>query len=80
MKFIIFSLFFTLSLFPQKKQINYTYKKREKFDLGELSLKGNILSPGDLTARKKKREKIQFELPKRLSFDKEINADIDQSF
>ena len=66
-KAIIVVLFF-LSSYAQDKVI-YKYKKRESIDLGELSLKGNVVSPGDLSAKQRDTRKIKFNIPVRKDFD-----------
>lgn len=60
--------FFILSSYAQNKVI-YKYKKRESIDLGELSLKGNVISPGDLSAKQRDTRKIKFNIPVRKDFD-----------
>jgi hypothetical protein len=61
----------TLSLIQSahaKKRIIYKYKKYEKFDLGNLSIKGKIIAPGDITVRQRKRKRFMRPLLRRTDF------------
>ena len=44
-----------------KEKISYKYKKYERFDLGNLEIKGSVVAPGDLSVRE--RERKQFVSP-----------------
>jgi hypothetical protein len=51
-------LFILASLFAFREAISdentiYTYKTYEKFDLGDLEVKGSLLAPGDLSVRRR---------------------------
>ncbi len=56
MVMIICLLIFSYSLLA-KDNIIYKYKKYEKFDLGELEIKGSIIAPGDLSTAQLKVKK-----------------------
>lgn len=77
-KAIIFFLFVSCA-FAQDKVI-YKYKKRESIDLGELSIKGNVVSPGDLSAKNRDTRKVKFNIPVRKHFDDFAVENIDSSF
>lgn len=48
------------------------YKKYEKFDLGELNIKGKILTPGDISVKEKRLDVITEGLYNRDSFSDEL--------
>lgn len=57
---------------PESKadgNIIYKYKQYEKFDLGELEIKGSIIAPGDLSVQKKDFKKFDLNLYERYHFD-----------
>jgi hypothetical protein len=60
-------------------EIDYTYKKREVFDFGELSIKGSVITPGDLSIKGQKRKQFRTEFHIRDNFDLEIEQDLLQS-
>lgn len=75
MKILVF-LVFTCPLFAEENvKIIYKYKKYEKIDLGDLSVKGKLMTPGDLSVKKDKRNKFHENLYHRKNFDKEIIED-----
>jgi hypothetical protein len=81
--FLILSLLIlvTSSTFAQKQgkvrtKIIYKYKKEEYFDLGQLYIKGNISSPGDLSVKFRKRKGFRYSFPNREHFDPEVSTDL----
>lgn len=72
----MFFLFRTGFAESPKNKVIYKYKQYERFDLGNLEVKGNILAPGDLSVKDRDRRLMQRSLLKRLNFDKEIKQDI----
>lgn len=52
------------------------YKKYEKFDLGDLEIKGNVIAPGDLTVRDRGVTKFSRKLFDRFDFDREIEEHV----
>ena len=56
----------------------YKYKKYEKFNLGELEIKGSLVAPGDLTISKRKVKKFDLDLYERKHFRDFISAQIDE--
>lgn len=77
MKKIIIILI-TLNLTPvaAKERVVYKYKQYEKFDLGDLEIKGSIVAPGDLSVKERRRKIFQRQLFKRTDFDELIIKDI----
>lgn len=57
-------------------QVVYQFKKYEKFDLGSLEVKGNIVAPGDLSVKQRERQKFERKLLNRLNFREEIRQDM----
>lgn len=51
-----------------KKKIIYKYKNYEKFDLGNLEVKGKIIAPGDISVRQRKRKLFKSDLMSRDNF------------
>lgn len=58
-----------------KVEIKYEYKKYEKVDLGDLSVKGNIVTPGDLSVNERGKRLFERPLPERTNFDNENKND-----
>jgi hypothetical protein len=52
-----------------KENIIYKYKKYEKFDLGELEIKGSIIAPGDLSTANLQIKKFSLSLYERKRYD-----------
>lgn len=59
-----------------KKRVEYKYKKYEKFDLGNLEVKGKILAPGDISVRQRKRKRFRRDIYKRDNFRDLIYRDL----
>ncbi len=59
------------------KRTIYKYKKYERFDLGDFEIKGNIISPGDLSVQERERRVFNRKLFDRFDFDPEIKEDIE---
>lgn len=76
---IILILLIIFPTYAQKRKIIYKYKKKESLDLGELSIKGNIISPGDLTSRVRDSRKLRFKIPERMDFDDYAIEDLKNS-
>jgi hypothetical protein len=60
----------------QSKKVVYKYKEYEKFDLGDLEIKGNILAPGDISVKERRRKVFERDLLHRDDFDKKIIEEI----
>tara|TARA_B100001971_G_scaffold215193_1_gene260096 strand:- start:182337 stop:182582 length:246 start_codon:yes stop_codon:yes gene_type:complete len=59
-----------------EKKVVYKYKEYEKFDLGDMEIKGNIIAPGDLSVKERRRRVFERDLLKRKDFDQKIVNDI----
>jgi len=76
------SLFLTLLLITSvaetmaKENVIIKYKKYEKFDLGSLQVKGNIIAPGDISVRKRGKKMFHRKLYNRVEWDNEMKKDI----
>jgi hypothetical protein len=78
---IIFILFMFISpAFAQKRgsKIIYKYKKFEKFDFEDISIEGEIGSPGDLSISPRYQRKFKNRLPYRKNFNSEIRKAIER--
>ena len=53
-----------------KKKVVYKYKEYEKFDLGDLEIKGSIIAPGDISVKERRRKVFERDLLNRDNFDK----------
>lgn len=65
----------SLQAFGEEKVI-YQYKKYEKFDLGDMEVKGQLIAPGDLSVRERERRRFELDLYNRIDFENEIQHDI----
>ena len=80
--FILSGLLFPIHLFAQKKKggggrksnekVVYKYKEKEVIDFSELSIRGNVITPGDLSIKLKEEKSKKGEFRLRRSFDPEI--------
>lgn len=75
-KVILFVLFLLSGPLFAEENIIYKYKKYEKFDLGELEIKGNIIAPGDLTTSNLKVKKLGIHLYERHKFNDLLSKQI----
>ena len=74
---LILSLYFINDAFAEpKEKVIYEYKKYEKFDLGNLEVKGQLIAPGDISVRERERRRFELELYSRKDFDSFMNKDI----
>lgn len=65
----------SLSAFAQKKVV-YKYKEYEKFDLGDMEIKGKIIAPGDISVKERRRKVFERDLLHRDDFNKKIIEEI----
>lgn len=79
MKLIIYLIgFYMMSdAWGQDQKVIYQYKKYEKFDLGNLEVKGQLIAPGDISVRERERRRFEVDLYSRQNFDSFIKKDID---
>lgn len=61
----------------QNQKIIYQYKKYEKFDLGNLEVKGELIAPGDISVRERDRKRFEIDLYNRKDFDPFTQKDIE---
>lgn len=77
MKYLLLSCFLVSSVFGQSKpEVNYEYKKYEKFDLGNLEVKGELLAPGDVSIREREREAFELNLFERKHSEDLARSDV----
>lgn len=75
--FIMITFFVTSQIRAEvKEQIIYEYKKYEKFDLGNLEVKGELIAPGDISVRERDRKRFSTDFYIRDSFKSQILEDI----
>lgn len=60
-----------------EQKVIYQYKKYEKFDLGNLEVKGQLIAPGDISVRERERKRFELDLYTRKNFDSFQRKDID---
>jgi hypothetical protein len=78
MKIIIFILLvFAASAVAadKKEKIITEYKKYEKFNLGDLEVKGDLIAPGDITVKERARVRIDNTLYERNEYFDMIKND-----
>jgi hypothetical protein len=59
-----------------KTNVIYKYKSYEKFDLGNLEIKGSVIAPGDLSVKDRTRRTFSRDLFDRTDFNKEVIEEI----
>lgn len=76
-KLLIFFIIFSSQIFAQsKKKVIYKYKEYEKFDLGDLEIKGSIIAPGDISVKERRRRVFERDLLRKRDFDYKIIEEI----
>lgn len=73
----ILSLYIMADAYGEDQKIIYQYKKYEKFDLGNLEVKGELIAPGDISVRDRDRKRFELDLYSRKDFDSFIKKDIE---
>ena len=68
---------FMFSALAEDQKVIYQYKKYEKFDLGNLEVKGQLIAPGDISVRERERKIFELDLYTRKDFDPLIKKDIE---
>lgn len=74
---LLIGLTILTSAFAEEQKTIYQYKKYEKFDLGNLEVKGQLIAPGDISVRDRDRRRFALDLYSRKDFDEFINKDIE---
>ena len=70
--------FYMMSLaYGDEQKVIYQYKKYEKFDLGNLEVKGQLIAPGDISVRERERRRFEMDLFNRDNFDSFIAKDVE---
>jgi hypothetical protein len=79
MKILIYALSMVVIsyAFGQEEKVIYQYKKYEKFDLGNLEVKGQLIAPGDISVRERERRRFELDLYSRKDFDAFIKKDVE---
>jgi hypothetical protein len=79
MRLIVFFLGYILisDAWGQEEKVIYQYKKYEKFDLGNLEVKGQLIAPGDISVRERERRRFEMDLYTRKEFDSFIKKDVE---
>ena len=83
MKLIVILFLFTCGVqetYAEGKETNqkviYKYKNYEKFDLGNLEIKGSVIAPGDLSVKDRTRRTFSRDLFDRADFNMEVIEEI----
>ncbi|MFT6630374.1 MAG: hypothetical protein ACJAS4_000310 [Bacteriovoracaceae bacterium] len=69
-------LCFAAPALAQSKKVVYKYKEYEKFDLGDMEIKGKIIAPGDISVKERRRKVFERDLLHRDDFNKKIIDEI----
>lgn len=73
----ILALYFMAEAYGEDQKVIYEYKKYEKFDLGNLEVKGQLIAPGDISVRERERRRFELDLYSRKDFDNLIKKDLE---
>ncbi len=61
-----------------EQKIIYKYKQYQKFEFGELSVEGDMGSPGDLSINPRLQKEFRNKLPYRRNFNPEFHRSIER--
>jgi hypothetical protein len=75
--FYLLYFFFITAAYGEEQKDIYQYKKYEKFDLGNLEVKGQLIAPGDISVRERERRRFELDLFNRDNFDSFITKDVE---
>jgi hypothetical protein len=64
-------LFYSELTFSEDKVV-YQYKDYERIDLGDFSIQGDIITPGDLSVKERKNQFLNSDLYERQNFNDHI--------
>ncbi|MFP5387052.1 MAG: hypothetical protein ACLGHN_13310 [Bacteriovoracia bacterium] len=73
----VLSLYLMSDAYGEEQKVIYQYKKYEKFDLGNLEVKGELIAPGDISVRDRERRRFEMDLFSRKDFDGFIKKDVE---
>ncbi len=69
MKIMIFLMFTLTPLYIHaEEKVIYQYKEYERIDLGDFSIQGDIITPGDLSVKDRKNQFLNSDLYERENF------------
>lgn len=74
---LVLGIYFMSDAFGEEQKVIYQYKKYEKFDLGNLEVKGELMAPGDISVRERERRRFEMDLFNRKEFDTFIKKDVE---
>lgn len=79
-KYLVFLFLFILCSygFSKEKNIEFQYKKYEKFDFEDLVIEGEVTSPSELSILPRYEKKFKNILPYRKNFNLEIKRSIER--
>jgi hypothetical protein len=75
--FYILGFYMMTEAYGDEQKVIYQYKKYEKFDLGNLEVKGQLIAPGDISVRERERRRFEMDLFNRDNFDSFIAKDLE---
>jgi hypothetical protein len=75
--FYILGFYMMSEAYGDEQKVIYQYKKYEKFDLGNLEVKGQLIAPGDISVRERERRRFEMDLFNRDNFDSFIAKDVE---
>lgn len=73
--FLILLIVLSFNLLAKEKVV-YKYKQYEKFDLGDMEIKGELIAPGDLTVKERGSRFLDRKIYERLKYSKELIYEI----
>ncbi len=73
----LLGLYLIADAYGEEQKVIYQYKKYEKFDLGNLEVKGQLIAPGDISVRERERRRFELDLYSRKDFDAFIRKDVE---
>lgn len=73
----VLSFYMISHAYGEEQKVIYQYKKYEKFDLGNLEVKGQLIAPGDISVRERERRRFELDLYSRKDFDAFIKKDVE---
>lgn len=62
--------------YSEEEKVIYKYKKYEKFDLGSLEIKGEVIAPGDLSVMERERKRFTRSFYERTDFKQDMKNEM----
>ena len=75
---VLISLSFCSEAFSKEENVEFQYKKYEKFDFEDLVIEGEVTSPSELSIFPRYKKKFKNILPYRKNFNLEIKRSIER--